>query len=191
MEAKNQQKRVKRTRQTLANALVELMIEKGYDDITVQEILDRASLGRSTFYAHFGSKEQLLLSSLESLRSGMSNQWKALLQSKEIKPGELGFALPFLQHIENMQHLYRAFTRGESGVILDRQLRKMFVELVKADIAASDDRRWAGASLDAAAQAVAGALMALVAWWMDSKTGLSAEQVNDVFTRIARNGLQR
>ena len=54
-------------------ALLELMLEKPIDEVTVQEVLDRASVGRSTFYLHFRDKNDLLLSQLEMFLATMSN----------------------------------------------------------------------------------------------------------------------
>jgi len=50
-------KRVRRTHERLGSALIELIQEKPIDDVTVQEVLDRASVGRSTFYLHFRDKK--------------------------------------------------------------------------------------------------------------------------------------
>ena len=58
-------RRIRRTRDTLGDALVALMQEKNFDEITVQEVLDRAGVGRSTFYAHYRDKEDLFLSDVE------------------------------------------------------------------------------------------------------------------------------
>ncbi|MDO3650831.1 TetR/AcrR family transcriptional regulator [Nocardia mangyaensis] len=54
-------RRVRRTRDHLHRALIELMIERGYDRVTVSDIIDRADVGRSTFYAHYRDKDDLLL----------------------------------------------------------------------------------------------------------------------------------
>src|SRR5690242_18084253 len=69
MAKKPVDRRVERTRQSLQNALSELILEKGYEHVTVQDVIDRANVGRSTFYAHFEDKEQLLLSGFEPLRA--------------------------------------------------------------------------------------------------------------------------
>ena len=58
-------RRILRTRDTLGNALVELIREKPFEEITVQEILDRAGVGRSTFYTHYRDKNDLFLSDVE------------------------------------------------------------------------------------------------------------------------------
>ena len=54
-------RRVARTKRQLSKALIELILEKGYDHVTNQDILDRADVGRSTFYAHYESKDVLLV----------------------------------------------------------------------------------------------------------------------------------
>ncbi|WP_412537769.1 helix-turn-helix domain-containing protein [Longispora sp. K20-0274] len=62
-------RRVRRTRLALRHALVELMVDKGYDAVTVQDIIDRADVGRSTFYAHFTDKEHLFRSGIQDLQA--------------------------------------------------------------------------------------------------------------------------
>src|SRR6266542_5467464 len=71
MEAKAPDRRVQRTRQLLQGALMSLIQEKGYEALTVQDILDRANAGRATFYAHFDDKEDLLVSRLDGLRASL------------------------------------------------------------------------------------------------------------------------
>src|ERR1035438_9652116 len=80
MQRRNLDQRVKRTHQRLGSALVQLIAEKPIDDITVQEVLDRAAVGRSTFYLHFRDKNDLLLSQLEKFLEMMS---RALSVRKE------------------------------------------------------------------------------------------------------------
>jgi len=46
-------RRVRRTRDALGDALLKLMQEKAFETITVQQVLDRAGIGRTTFYAHY------------------------------------------------------------------------------------------------------------------------------------------
>ena len=60
-------RRVQKTRKLLQDALIELVAEKGYEAVSIQELLDRANVGRSTFYAHFQGKDQLLHSILDRL----------------------------------------------------------------------------------------------------------------------------
>ena len=68
MGARENDRRVQRTQQLLRAALLSLIEEKGFEALTVQEIIDRANVGRATFYAHFDRKEDLLVSELDGLR---------------------------------------------------------------------------------------------------------------------------
>jgi hypothetical protein len=70
MEAGTTDRRVRRTRER--SALLSLIQEKGYDRIKVQDILDRADVGRSTFYAHYRDKDDLLQSGFEDVRAALA-----------------------------------------------------------------------------------------------------------------------
>jgi AcrR family transcriptional regulator len=62
-------RRAARTRRTLHDALIRLILRKGYDALTVQEIIDDADVGRATFYAHYRGKDDLLRGGFERLRN--------------------------------------------------------------------------------------------------------------------------
>src|SRR2546430_13862143 len=66
-------RRIRRTRDRLGDALLELVKEKGFDAVTVQEVLDRAQVGRSTFYAHYRDKDDLFFSDLEEFLEAMGS----------------------------------------------------------------------------------------------------------------------
>jgi len=74
-------RRVQKTRKLLQDALIELVAEKGYETITIQELLERANVGRSTFYAHFQDKDQLLYSILDRLDELFEQHRKQLLEA--------------------------------------------------------------------------------------------------------------
>jgi len=69
MSAEPTDRRVRRTQDLLRRALLALIQEKGYDRITVQDILDRADIGRSTFYGHYRDKDDLLRAGFEDIRA--------------------------------------------------------------------------------------------------------------------------
>jgi AcrR family transcriptional regulator len=61
-------RRIPRTRAMLQHALTSLILKKGYEAVTIQDICDEANIGRSTFYAHYTSKDDLKRSGFEHLR---------------------------------------------------------------------------------------------------------------------------
>src|SRR5271169_2706245 len=96
--------RVRQTREVLGDALIALMQEQPFETITVQHVLDRAGVGRSTFYAHFRDKDDLFLSDVEDFLELMST---ALLRhgdtSQRVAPVRELFA-----HIAEMHKLSAA-----------------------------------------------------------------------------------
>src|SRR5262245_17355252 len=89
-------RRVRRTRRALQEALIGLMTEKSYEAVTVQDVIDRADVGRSTFYTHYTDKDKLLRDSIAVLRS---------LVEQPVTPGPanrrrpLRFSLPLFRHV--------------------------------------------------------------------------------------------
>ena len=108
MQRSNDRRSV-RTRRNLGDALVALILKKGYDAITVQDIIDEADVGRSTFYMHYTGKEDLLRASFETLRSVLAEAAVA----ERGKTGEpLPFSLALFEHACAHKHIYRALGGG-------------------------------------------------------------------------------
>lgn len=110
-------RRTQKTKKYLAAALVELIMEKGYDTITIQDIIDRANVGRSTFYSHYESKEQLLV--------GNINFQQALVDTPNNDPENypLGVNLSYLfHHTREHLHLAKALSGTKSIEILSNHL---------------------------------------------------------------------
>ncbi|MGA9585460.1 MAG: TetR/AcrR family transcriptional regulator, partial [Terracidiphilus sp.] len=98
--------RVRRTRDQLGAALIQLIQEKPISDVTVQDVLDRSGVGRSTFYLHYRDRDDLLLSQLEMFLEHMSTVLtKRKDKSNRIVPVEELFA-----HIGNQNQLYRVLS---------------------------------------------------------------------------------
>src|SRR5215216_7578048 len=111
LSAATTDRRIRRTRELLRRALFSLIQEQGYDRITVQDLLDRADIGRSTFYAHYRDKDDLLRSAFEDIRSALAAERKAVEQA----PGASGqFLQPLLvvfRHVEGHRHLWLPLAR--------------------------------------------------------------------------------
>src|SRR5215470_5123998 len=88
MKQERRDRRVTRTDRLLQQALIALILERGYEAITVQDVLDRADVGRTTFYAHFPSKEALLLSLFDSMRASLNEAIGRLGPSVAHRMGE-------------------------------------------------------------------------------------------------------
>jgi AcrR family transcriptional regulator len=184
-------RRVRRTRELLRGALLALIQEKGYDRITIQDILDRADVGRSTFYAHYRDKDELLLSGFEDIRAALDAEREAAERGTE----KSEFLLPMLavfQHVEGHRHFWGALTRKGGADLITRILHESVAELVREHFRS----QFAGVKpdqmlLEAAMQFVAGACIGLLIWWLDNDIPYSAEEIHSIFRRLATQGVRR
>src|SRR2546425_1261466 len=128
-------RRVQRTRDVLHQALISLMIEKGYEVIAVQDIIDRANIGRSTFYAHYVGKQDLLLSGLKNLNKHLLAHQRAALSLKEgFRDRGFGFSLALFEHVHSHRNLYHAIVGRQSGTVVISELRALLADLVRNDL---------------------------------------------------------
>jgi AcrR family transcriptional regulator len=184
--------RSRRTCERLGSALVMLIQEKPIDDVTVQEVLDRASVGRSTFYLHYSDKDDLFLSQLETFLEMMST---ALSVRKEESHRVVPVAELFA-HIGNQNKLYRAL--ADSGRLND------FFDLAQGYFARGIERRLRESKrpsslrlaklpqreLAACASALAGSLLSLLRWWLDRGAKESPHAMDELFHQMVWNGVQ-
>jgi AcrR family transcriptional regulator len=179
--------RVRRTCERLGSALVALIQERPIDKVTVQEVLDRASVGRSTFYLHYRDKNDLLLSQLEKFLEMMST-------TLSIRKEESHRVVPvaeFFAHIGNQKKLYR--------VLADSGRLNEFFDLAQGYFARGIEQRLTESErlsnppqreLGARASALAGSMLSLLRWWLDRGAKESPRAMDELFHQMVWNGLQ-
>lgn len=182
-------RRVRRTRELLHRALLELIGEQGYDRVTVQDILDRADVGRSTFYAHFRDKEDLLRSGVADVNAAVAAE---IERQGRTLTGLLQPLLIVFRHVESHRHMWQPLAR-KGGLDLGlRMLREHSEELLREHLPAHFPRAGAdGAQLEAAVQATTGALTGLLTWWVANDVRAGADEVHAMFCRLTIPGLRR
>lgn len=125
-------RRMPRTRAMLQKALMSLILKKDYEAITVQDICDAADVGRSTFYAHYSSKDDLKRSGFEHLRKDLAARQKcALATPGDIRNRSLSFSLTMFEHARDHVELHRALTNGHAGAIALCSIRQMLSDLAR------------------------------------------------------------
>ena len=184
---KNQQdRRIGRTRKLLQDALVSLIQEKDYDAITVQDLLDRANVGRSTFYSHFLDKDMLLFSGLEELRNDFEERHRQLVLTGELQDQRLTVSLAFFQHAATHHRLYKAVVGKRSGSMVTKKLFTYLTELFREHLTNSGKSELVeDVPLELAVQFLASSLMGVLTWWFDNDLPYSAEQMNRWFHQLA------
>jgi len=184
-------RRVERTRQLIRAAFRSLLEEKGYETLTVQDIIDRANVGRATFYAHFDNKEELFASGFDELRASLkARQRAALARGGDIGDRIFGFSEEMFLHADEYRRVFHAMIGKQSGLVVRRLLQKLLVDLVRDDVKAASERAaTSAATIDGVAQFIAGGLFGLLVWWLNASPRLSAAEVNALFRRLAMPAL--
>lgn len=189
MRKKKTDRRVERTRTLLQDALVAMIIEKGYEDTTIQDIIDRANVGRATFYAHFADKDNLLLSRLADLRASLKQQQARNLEASG-GSGErgFGFSLAMLEHARDHWTLYRSMAGRKSGSIVLQRVQAILTDLVRDDLKALG-LKGPPARRDMVAEYATGGFMSIMLWWLEHQPDLSPQEVDAIFRQLVMQGL--
>jgi len=172
-------RRTQKTKKFLAEALRELILEKGYDALTIQDIIDRANVGRSTFYAHYESKEQLLVGNIR-------------FQQELVNPPAgsdtypMGINLSWLFHHTHEQlSLVRALGGTRGGVLVVEH----FTELCKAKILEHHQSKMPRAKTAQKlfaykADAAAGAIVRMLFKWLEAGALIPPDEMVAYATRV-------
>lgn len=174
-------KRIQRSRDALGDALIALMQEKPFESITVQQVLDRAEVARSTFYTHFKDKDDLFLSDADDFWERMAN----CLSLAKDPSNRIAPVREFFDHIKHAQKFLAALTASghyhetmELGLRhIARAIEKRLAEVPLGAAVNPEDR-------PALAYAHAGSMFSLMRWWMDRGLRESPDEMDDTFHRI-------
>lgn len=188
-ESKEQaDRRVTKTIASLRLAMTELILEKHYDSITVQDIIERANVGRSTFYTHFRDKEDLLI-----------GDWKKFLgliaahidlrgePENKIAPIE-----GLMMHLKDYHAFYRALVRSGKterlfSVGIDHLAR--LIEMKIENMGPSEKRLSVPAAV--CSHYLALQIFGLLKWWLDRDMPYTPEEMDRMFHELVTPGIMK
>ncbi len=169
------------TRQRLIESTLQLILEKGYEAISIQDITDRADLGRGTFYIHFKDKEDLVWTAFRDLFKDLEAE--AHRQSDRGRPqAEYYGLLQIFRHAEAHRDLYRLMLGGQGSARLTVRVQEFLAQLFLTDIRNAPAPPGVDFHLpeEFEAQFVTGIITRLVAWWLDPPKDYTASQMADM-----------
>jgi AcrR family transcriptional regulator len=181
-------RRAARTRKALHSAFMSLILRKGYDETTVQDIIDEADVGRSTFYGHYTGKEDLLRRGFETLRRELAEaQRVARSRPDRSQAGPLGFSLAMFEHAAGYADIFRALVGGRGGTVAVNEIRNVIAELVRKELAGS--RNDGGVARELVVQFVVGAFISVLTWWLERRPRLTPSEVDALFRQLVLRGV--
>jgi AcrR family transcriptional regulator len=179
-------RRVQKTMDLLHQALGSLIREKPYDEIVVQEILDLANVGRSTFYMHFRDKDELLLSGIHDMLGTAHAPVDAQPSGKPYE-SMVGFSLPVFEHIHQHRHAGTAVMGARGRAVVHEHLQKVVAEQL-AEKVGKHYRRRSGCPIppDLLVHYVASTFILVLNWWVESRSQLPPREVNALFRALVQ-----
>ena len=172
---------MRKTRRSLHGALISLAHEKPYGSIGVKEILDRADVARSTFYTHFGDKDELLESGIHELILSCHRQCRLDIGAEHV----VSFSLPFLEHIQGHRHEAGHMT-PTSRLVMHERLQRVLADVIVEDIQAARPGAQATGRIPAelAARHVASTFVLVLNWCTECEPTLTPRQVDARFRQL-------
>jgi len=189
-------RRILRTRRSLRQAFYALILEKGYDGVTVGEVTDRADLGRTTFYLHYRDKEDLLMESVRDLVNGLiaqlaqvpPEQWEQPDSSQSAQDIPLTAITYAFQHVAQNAVLYRIILRGEGTFSAAQRVRNIIIKSITEFMEGVTARQSLVFNpelpLDVFLNGLAGAWIGLVSWWLEQERSYTPEQMAVMYDKM-------
>lgn len=171
--------RVLRTRKRLRAALVGLILERGWDQVSVMDVCERAEVARSTFYLHFADKEDLLVSGFDDLLQELNTERKRAA-------GTFAFIEALIEHAGGNIKIFRAIVGRKSGQVVQRRMRDLITTLVEADLAARGTDPGQRALV---AKYVSGGLFELLISWVESSRRGDPRALAATFRKLTQGAL--
>jgi AcrR family transcriptional regulator len=175
-------RRVRRSHRLMGDALLALIVEKGYDAITIKNITDRADVAYVTFFRHFKDKDELLLLRLEEELAGLRARAEQAARAVGTAGDDQASGKAIFQYVREKQALYQTLFGGQGkGRVRQAALRVIAAVFLES---CSPLHQPGSFPAELAANHMAASLLALIDWWLDQPTPASPEHMAEVYERL-------
>jgi len=190
-ERKNEDRRIQRTRHLLSEALMALIEAGGYESITVQNIIDKANLGRSTFYTHYRDKDDLLISSMDdlihSLMLGVEPPMLVPIQKGDLRIISIA---PLFRHAQEQFRLHKAIMGGQGIEVIIKKLRKHLSRHLEERLELLLPKgKNPSIPVNLMAYHLASTVLTLLRYWLDNNRPHTPEQMDEMFQELTMPGI--
>jgi AcrR family transcriptional regulator len=176
-------RRVARTHELLGNALIELIVERGYEEITIKDVTERADVAYVTFFRHYRDLDELLAQRLqagiEALMAGIN---EAMERSSGYVFGEEEGLIIF-EHVRDNAPLYRILLNSRAAFLVRKRVQQAIAHMILTECPPMHENT-AGFPPELIAHHLAAAQISLIEWWLDNDMPYSIERMAHIYDRL-------
>ena len=183
-------RRIQRTKKALREAVLELVVEIGFEKLTIERITEHANLGRTTFYLHYADKYELLLDSLQAQINCLFNEiYSPENIEKWLSEGDDPRKLVFIHAAENPKLYNLLFTNQVSGTVFN-QFRNHISSIFETITLAIQERDNLSPKIPnvVVSNYVSGALVGLISWWLENDMPYPPEEIYQMYHTLLVEG---
>lgn len=183
---KTEDRRIQKTRKLLHEAVISLILEKAYESISVQDILDRANVGRSTFYTHYQNKDELLISGVHEDLRDMLKTAQARASAASGRPYEniIAFSPAMFEHAYEYRGVWKAMLRSKAGAIVRQNIQSMLADLIRESCRKEFHRHSRTESeipFELMVHFLASTFMSVMTWWLNQANPFPPKRIDGFF----------
>lgn len=187
-------RRIARTQQLLSSALMELVVERGYNDITIQDIADRADVSRATFYLHYKDKDDLLFSSMEKTYDAMVSDHMARMPADLTSPDyeDLMCESDDYEHVAAYADFYRVMLSKNGSIGFMLRVMSYLAQVIQPVLEQQAEHEGVepNVPVDLIAAFCAGAEVGMTKWWLENNLSYTPQEMAKMQYMLSAQGLQ-
>lgn len=169
-------RRKARTRKQLHDALIALILERGYDNVTIQDITDRADLSRATFYLHFRDKEELMLSGLHDVFDEIARSMRDLTPDNFTFQGNAPSLLIF-RHAGEHRDIYRVMLKARTAGVFADDIKGYLARRFREKLEPALQKAALPVPIEVLCEHMASSLLGLIIWWIETDAPYTPEDM--------------
>lgn len=184
MKNNKEDRRTLKTQQVIHEALFSLMQEKRYNKITIQDIIDRANVGRSTFYSHYTNKDELLFNSIEHLLEMLNQYIMSYIEYGGDKP-RLIPVVELFEHIEENSKLMKGLIKANSADLFFEKVQTYWNNKIEEYLCLNlPEGREPKVPITILTNHISSTLISLLKWWINNEMSYTPLQMDQYFQAL-------
>lgn len=191
VEERKVDRRIQRTRTLLRDALMRLIIRRGYDEITIQDITDEANVARTTFYLHFSDKDDLLFSTMRDVYEDLYNATEENALENFFSENEQDCHAEDFLHVQEFAEFYRIMLSERGSAAFLAKVRQYLAESIMAKSLPQliPEGKEPRIPMEIMSYAIAGAQIGVIKWWLDKGMPHSPQRMAFYLELFLKRGL--